>query len=401
LQVATSVATKITATLVDSKDADDAVILKSSEFGTEIIPFGPLREAVSAGSYASIDLKQIQTYLKELGKPFWVFYVFGSISTFVKESGWLPALNKTLTLVISSDVPTSQGVSSSASVEVATIRALLGVSNVSMSQLRLAHIAQAAENFVVGAPCGLMDQLASALGAPGKVLPILCRPDIISAPISLPESVCVVGWPSGVKHSVGASPYLTARTATFMGKKIVEKILGRTFKFASEISPSTFFNVVASSMPSHISGSDFLAQYAGVDDLLSKIDPDTVYAVKDSVRFPIEETFRTGVAASLLRSLEKSTINSDEYKTLLTQVGELMMQTHAGYTAIGLGSHATDEMVLKLAELGPTSGIYGARISGGGSGGTVAVLCEKTAIPTLLEIANKLTFGTPFTGLIQ
>jgi L-arabinokinase len=327
--------------------------------------------------------------------------VFGSISTFVKESGWLPSSNQTLTLVISSEVPTSQGVSSSASVEVATIRALLGVSNVSMSQLRLAHIAQAAENFVVGAPCGLMDQLASALGAPGKVLPILCRPDVISSPISLPETVCVVGWPSGVKHSIGASPYLTARTATFMGKKMVEKILGKSFKFASEISPSTFFNVVAPSMPSHISGADFLAQYGGVDDLLSKIDIETVYAVKDSVRFPIEETFRTGVAASLLRSLETSTIDSDDYKTLLSQVGELMMQTHAGYSAIGLGSHATDEMVLKLAELGPTSGIYGARISGGGSGGTVAVLCEKSAIPSLLEIANKLTFGTPFTGLIQ
>ena len=71
--------------------------------------------------------------------------------------------------------------------------------------------------------------LASALGAPGEVLPILCRPDDVRALVPLPPSVTVVGWPSGVKHvlSGSASPYLVARTATFMAKKMAEAILGR------------------------------------------------------------------------------------------------------------------------------------------------------------------------------
>jgi len=45
--------------------------------------------------------------------------------------------------------------------------------------------------------------------------------------------------------------------------------------------------------------------------------------------------------------------------------------------------------------------VYGARISGGGSGGTMAILCEKRALPAIVELATKLTFGKPFPGLIS
>jgi hypothetical protein len=71
----------------------------------------------------------------------------------------------------------------------------------------------------------------------------------------------------------------------------------------------------------------------------------------------------------------------------LAQVGELMRYTHAGYTAIGLGAPETDAMVERLRALGPAAGIYGARVSGGGSGGTVAVLCEAAAVPTVAALA--------------
>ena len=57
-------------------------------------------------------------------------------------------------------------------------------------------------------------------------------------------------------------------------------------------------------------------------------------------------------------------------------------------------------MLERLAALGPARGIYGARMSGGGSGGTVAVLLERSALPQLEALARELTFGAPFTGLI-
>jgi len=52
----------------------------------------------------------------------------------------------------------------------------------------------------------------------------------------------------------------------------------------------------------------------------------------------------------------------------------LMYQAHQGYTECGLGSAATDLIVNLVREEGAASGLYGAKITGGGAGGTVAVL---------------------------
>ena len=64
----------------------------------------------------------------------------------------------------------------------------------------------------------------------------------------------------------------------------------------------------------------------------------------------------------------------------------------AGYNRMGLGSSETDAMVAAVVDLGPAHGFYGARISGGGSGGTVVVLLEETSLPRLrgaaIEVRN-------------
>ena len=51
-----------------------------------------------------------------------------------------------------------------------------------------------------------------------------------------------------------------------------------------------------------------------------------------------------------------------------------MYESHASYSACGLGSDGTDRLVALAREAGSRSGIYGAKITGGGSGGTVAML---------------------------
>jgi L-arabinokinase len=54
-------------------------------------------------------------------------------------------------------------------------------------------------------------------------------------------------------------------------------------------------------------------------------------------------------------------------------MGELMFQSHESYSACGLGSKRTSEIV-ELAKQQYSPGIYGAKITGGGSGGTVCLL---------------------------
>ena len=66
-----------------------------------------------------------------------------------------------------------------------------------------------------------------------------------------------------------------------------------------------------------------------------------------------------------------------------------MYESHASYSACGLGSDGTDRLVALAREAGVARGIYGAKITGGGSGGTVAVLADAGARDTVRDIARR------------
>jgi len=69
------------------------------------------------------------------------------------------------------------------------------------------------------------------------------------------------------------------------------------------------------------------------------------------------------------------------------ELGQMMYESHASYSACGLGSGGTDLLVNLVRESGPLSGLYGAKITGGGSGGTVAILGAQDAEAAVLRIA--------------
>jgi L-arabinokinase len=66
-----------------------------------------------------------------------------------------------------------------------------------------------------------------------------------------------------------------------------------------------------------------------------------------------------------------------------------MYESHASYSACGLGSEGTDRIVALARERGVARRIYGAKITGGGSGGTVAVLADADAGQTVRAIARQ------------
>src|SRR5688572_23518908 len=188
--------------------------------------------------------------------PDWVRYPYGCLRYFTRTTGWKPAGG--LRFEIGSTVPLGMGVSSSAAIEVATLRALVKFSRRNFTPVALAHLAQDVENNFVGAPCGLMDQLASACGTPGALLPILCRPDILGKSVRFPRGVVAVGWPSGVKHAVTASPYATARAGAFMGRRIIEQATGRKLAHAAEVTPAELAALPEGTLPATITGRAFV-----------------------------------------------------------------------------------------------------------------------------------------------
>ena len=77
-------------------------------------------------------------------------------------------------------------------------------------------------------------------------------------------------------------------------------------------------------------------------------------------------------------------------------LGELMYQSHLSYTACGLGSDGTDRIVRLVHAAGPAKGLYGARISGGGSGGTVVILGRRDAGSAIEQIAEAYEQATGY-----
>ncbi len=297
--------------------------------------------------------------------PRWTHYLVGVAVVLIRHRVIDPPA---VDLTVQSDVPASIGVSSSAALEVATARAIGGDR---IDALRLATLCQEAENHVVGAPCGIMDQVAVAVGTPGTLLPILCRPDTrsgtqsasVAAAIPLPDHTEVVGWPTGAEHDVGGVPYGRARAAAFMGKRMVEAASGRTWTWVSELPPDA-----VAELPDTIDGAAFLDRWGKTGDDVTVVEPDVTYPVRAATAFGVEEHTRTQRA---LVHLERGE---------MAALGPLLAASHAGYDAMGLGHPtATATVAAALA----TPGVHGARSSGGGCGGSVVVLCERGALDTV------------------
>jgi galactokinase len=113
-------------------------------------------------------------------------------------------------LAIAGDVPRGGGLSSSASLAVATGRALAAAAGEELDDLGLAHAAQWAEHRFAGVRCGIMDQLAAAAAPPGSALLIDCR-TLVSRAIPIPPAWAVLVVLSGETRGLGEGEYNVRR----------------------------------------------------------------------------------------------------------------------------------------------------------------------------------------------
>jgi L-arabinokinase len=68
---------------------------------------------------------------------------------------------------------------------------IAALASVTLNGLEMATWCQRAENACVGAPCGIMDQCASALGREAELLQLLCRPSVVQGSLPLPPHLAV------------------------------------------------------------------------------------------------------------------------------------------------------------------------------------------------------------------
>jgi galactokinase len=307
----------------------------------------------------------------------WAAYIGGSIFTLLKEESI--NLPFGFSFLLLSGVPMNVGIGSSAAVEIGTLSCLNGYLGLNLSGARLARLAQMAENHVVGAPCGIMDQIAVASGRSGKLTHILCRPGQIIGEVEIPPGTGLVGINSMVRHSVAGNPYAHVRVGAFIGKKIINEIRARTGRAAvnylTEISSAELNSEFQAHLPETILGSDFLSRYKTHDDPVTTIQPDATYRVTGPARHAIEENERVLRFIAALRAAGQG----DERACI--DAGEAMYAAHGSYRDnCRLSVPEVNFLVEAVRKRGPGHGLYGAKITGGGTGGTVAVFGKIAAL---------------------
>ena len=313
----------------------------------------------------------------------WTAYVAGVFHWLQQE--FPTQANCGMTVLLRSEVPLNKGVSSSAAVEVATMKVAAKAYSVDLSGVQLAEACQWVENVIAESACGIMDQIAVVLGDEGCVLPLVCQSCLPQPLVRLPQGLTCWGIDSGVRHEVSGVEYEAARAAAFMGYKLLCDREGIPVEFdaASTIPrwsdsrwqgylanlPLSTYRTLEAHLPETLSDDEYLKLGKVHVDPFTKLRPEVVYHVRACTRYAVEENLRVRLFAELARGM------SDGFTPSGAELlGELMYQSHEAYTETGLGSGKTDLLVQLAREEGPEHGIFGAKITAGGGGGTVAVL---------------------------
>lgn len=273
----------------------------------------------------------------------WRDYVRGSLAAMQNRQWGVAGAD----LAIAGSIPHGSGLSSSASLEVATIEALCAACGTPpQSAQSVAQLAQAAESDFVGVKCGIMDQLAITAGKAGHALLIDCRSLAIDR-VPIPDGAVILIVPSGVERGLVDGEYNTRRREC----EDAARIMGRT----------SLRDVDAD----RLAGSR------------ATLDP-VLYRRASHV---VSENQRVLAFVSALQ-------NGD-----LAHAGRLMAQSHASLRDLFEVGHPKVDELVGLVD-GELRGSGGARMTGGGFGGAVVALVPTTEVAKVMMVVRE-RYRTP------
>ncbi|WP_329121549.1 galactokinase [Streptomyces sp. NBC_01465] len=240
---------------------------------------------------------------------------------------------------LTSTVPTGAGLSSSAALEIVTALALNDLYELGLSAQELAVIAQRAENAFVGVPCGIMDQTASACCTEGHALYLDCR-DLSTrqVPFDLAaQGLQLLVVDTRVKHALGDGAYAERREGCEEG--------------ARQLGVSHLRDVPYSELPA----------------ALAKLDDERI---RRYVRHIVSDDHRVEQTIELLDAGD------------IRAIGPVLVE---GHTSLRDDLRISCEELDLVVDTAVAAGAVGARMTGGGFGGSAIVLLEATDAETITK----------------
>jgi galactokinase len=271
--------------------------------------------------------------------PGWAAYPAGMVWALTRAGHLLSGVD----LAIDGDLPIGAGLASSAALECSVGAVLADLAGVAIDRTTMARLAQRAENAYVGVPCGLMDQLAIMHSRTAHAMLVDTRSGALEQiPLPLPDQrLSLIAIDTHARHALVAGSYADRRRQCEEAAAVLEV---RTLRDA------------------------------GSADLSRLVDP----VLRARARHIVTENDRVLETAALLRSGQ------------IRQTGRLLTDSHTSLREdFGVSCPELDLAV----ESSLRSGAYGARMIGGGFGGSVIALVDTEQADRLIS-AVKATFAT-------
>jgi hypothetical protein len=132
-------------------------------------------------------LEAVREWINQDPKSSWCAYILGDLYFLLKK--FPEKVIHGLTLYLESDVPLGKGVSSSAALEVAPMKAMAAMYGIRVEGVQLAEWTQWVEIGLTQSACGIMDQFSVVMGDEGYFVPMLCQPCQPKPLVKLPETL--------------------------------------------------------------------------------------------------------------------------------------------------------------------------------------------------------------------
>ncbi|MEP6924626.1 MAG: galactokinase [Pyrinomonadaceae bacterium] len=291
-------------------------------------------QSINLGESGEFDL-DIENERK---KGFWLNYIEGMARILERRNVQIKGAD----VLIWSDVPSGAGLSSSAALEMAVGLALSEISGERIDRKMLALAGQQTEHEFVGANVGIMDQFVSANARKGCALLLDCRSlEFENVPLNT-ERVAVVICNTNVKHDIATSEYNTRRNECEQGVEILRQFLP-DIKQLRDVS---------------------------VDDF-KKFADKLPELIRRRCSHVVTEIARTLEAAAALKQND------------LESFGRLMWQSHASLKDDYEVSCRELDLMVEIARA--SEGVLGARMTGGGFGGSTVNLVRRQNLEKFKE----------------
>jgi galactokinase len=327
-----------------------------------------------------------------------------------------------LSITVYNTVPAGAGLGSSAAMQAAAMMVLRDhfrlneratETSTALNAMRLVEVCHSAQSRIVGSDSGITAYVTSSLGESGKLLRLICQPHELQPPLAIPNGMRFIGIDSGVRRdAVARQAFCRTRCATFMGHKIIldqmrqmgqaagrQLIADPMSGYLANLNPDDYKRLFRPRIPQQMSGAEFVEKHGDLIDPHAPIDPTVVYEIQHATDHHVLEARRVRNFAGYLQ--QAAAAPGPRHKgSALDRAGHLMYASHLSYTMDAMLGSSQCDLLVQLARARERQGIYGARITAAGGGGTVAILADCSAasdeaIAQIMEEYQKQTGHTP------